>query len=135
MTRTVRRSWRGRILTAGCIVAGSLGSLSAQTTTRSQPTRVVVIGCLKRALASAADAKTAGLTITDFRGGPSPTFQLDAEDSRLAPHTNHMLEITGVTRTPSAGAPRTLPTLEVQSVTMLSPTCWPSQDTAKTGSD
>jgi hypothetical protein len=79
--------------------------------------RITVIGCITRGSGAGAD-----LVITDFRGGPSPTFRLDPKDSRLEWHVGHTLEVVGTIAGAATGS--TPPRLNVQSVNYLSQSCW-----------
>jgi hypothetical protein len=86
--------------------------------------RLVVIGCIQRAAQSPAGSTNAEFTITDFRGGPAPTFRLDATDSKLIPWVGYTVEITGriVPGTFSATS-KTAPKLNVETVQRISRSC------------
>src|SRR5438034_6842536 len=57
--------------------------------------RFIVIGCITKPSTPPADPKNAELLITDYRGGPTPVWRLDANDTRLTPWINHTVEIAG----------------------------------------
>ena len=86
--------------------------------------RVVVIGCLKGSgQGRAGGGANAPLTIVDFRGGPSPTFQVDGSDTRLNWHVGHTVEIAG-TIAPGGRGGAMGQRLNVQSVNYISTSCW-----------
>ena len=74
--------------------------------------RVVVIGCIQRAW-----------TITDFRGGPTPTYRLDANDSKLVPWVGYTVEITGTIVGPYGVTSKEQPLLKVEKVDRISRSC------------
>jgi len=80
-------SWR-LAATAAVLTCALETALTAQQA--GGGTRITVIGCITRGTGAGAD-----LVITDFRGGPSPTFRLDPKDSRLDWHVGHTVEVVG----------------------------------------
>ena len=79
------------------------------------PNRVIVIGCLER--------KNAELSITDFRGGSTPTYRLDAKDDKLIPWVGYTVEITGRLDGAYHAGSTDVPRLNVQKVDRISRTC------------
>ena len=87
--------------------------------------RVVVIGCLRASgQGRAGGGANAALTIVDFRGGPSPTFQVDGSDTRLNWHVGHTIEIAGTIAPGGARGGAMAQRLNVQSVNYISTSCW-----------
>ena len=107
-------------LTCAVAVAGlCLPTGAAAQASTAGPKKLIVIGCVKQT----AQGGAAELTITDFRGGPASTFQLDPKDAKLAPlHVGHEVELAG-TIDPSAGT-KAAPRLKVETVQWLSTACW-----------
>jgi hypothetical protein len=110
--------WRLPVASAliwGALV-GARVPVMGQTRAATEAGQVVVIGCIRQAATE--------LTITDYRGGPAPTFRLDAGDSRLTPWVNDTVEIHGTIVAGSGGADsKEPPRLSVSSVYLISRGC------------
>ena len=98
-------------------------TVAAQQGAATGAARVVVIGCLRASGQGRAGGANAALTIVDFRGGPSPTFQVDGSDTRLNWHVGHTVEIAG-TIAPGGRGGAMAQRLNVQSVNYISTSCW-----------
>jgi hypothetical protein len=119
------RSWRRTpVSIASVVVAGFVaygGSVSAQAP-RPSTSQVVVIGCITQT--SGANPR---MVITDVRGGPMPSFQLDPNDAKLTLHVGHTVEVSGTLVAGSdgdAGAKGGSLKLNVDSVKWVSSSCW-----------
>ena len=121
-------------IVCAAVVGVAVGSASAQQRPASStsPNRIVVIGCLQRARAvsieiliepdqqprtvvGGADA----FTIRDFRAGG---YRLEGDEKLLTLHPGHQVEIAGTVL--ERGGPTTTPRFKVESLHLLSPTCW-----------
>jgi hypothetical protein len=51
------------------------------------------------------------------------SYKLDADDSKLAPHVGHKVEITGSLDQASSSSPSSSPRLKVDNVKMIATTC------------
>lgn len=110
------------LMCAAVALLGALPALMGQGT--ADPPRLVVIGCIKQATQNQAGSTNPEFTITDFRGGPAPTFRLDAKDSKLIPWVGYTVEITGKIVPGSFSATsNTVPKLNVEKVQRISRSC------------
>ena len=85
--------------------------------------RIVVIGCIQRAVQGQAGGKNAEFTITDFRGGPLSKFRLDANDDKLIPWLGYTAEITGRVAAGYRVGSNEIPRLNVEKVDRISRSC------------
>jgi len=108
-------------LCALAFLVGATPTLMAQGGTASS-NRVIVIGCIKPA-AGATDPKSTEWSITDFRGGSTPTYLLDGKDSKLAPWIGYAVEITGTVAPGYKAGSKDAPKLNVEKVDRISRTC------------
>jgi hypothetical protein len=128
-----RNAWSYAI---GAIACAATVGLVAQTATpqRSGPSsgsarRFVVIGCISEPAGSTAENRgaTTGtrFIITDTRAAAASVYGLDGDQSQLAIHVGHTLEIAGSV---SAGSDTgrgnaNAPVLRVESLTYISKSC------------
>jgi hypothetical protein len=96
------------LVVTALIVAASAAQAQSPT---PGPTTMVVIGCLER-------GGPGGFLIKDFRNGLP--YRLEAKAETLDWHVGHHLEVHGVIQ---SGSSSDSPTLKVESVLYLSPTC------------
>ena len=100
-------------------------TVTAQQGAATGAQRIVVIGCLRASgQGRAGGGATAELTLTDFRGGPSPTFRVDGSDTRLNWHVGHTVEIAGTIAAGGGRGGAMGQRLNVQSVNYISTSCW-----------
>ena len=117
--------WRRTpVRVASVMVAGIVGYYSGMSAQGPRPgnSTVVVIGCITQT--SGANARMA---ITDVRGGPMPSFQLDPNDAKLTLHVGHTVEVSGTLvggGDADTGAKGGSLRLNVDSVKWVSSSCW-----------
>jgi hypothetical protein len=117
-----RRAVVSVLMCAAAVLLKGLPALMGQGT--AEPPQLVVIGCIKPAAQNQAGSANAEFTITDFRGGPTPTFRLDAKDSKLIPWVGYTVEITGKIVPGSFSATSNAPPkLNVEKVQRISRSC------------
>lgn len=109
---------------AAVVAAGTLAPVLGQSAATTGSKRFVVIGCIKPAVPDQPGNKNAELTITDYRGGPAPTFRLDPNDVKLTPWANYTVELTGTLAAGSSGTgPNAIFGLNVEKVSVISRGC------------
>ena len=83
-------SWIGCL---ACVATIAVPHLAAQRqpVESGVPTKVTVIGCLK----PSGSAPNADVMVTDYRGGPAPTFKVTGEAEQLRVNMNQTVEIVG----------------------------------------
>ena len=117
---------RVRVIVSGIFWSAMVGILGAQTGipkgTQLNPGRAtagsanaIVIGCVSRQ----GEGASSTFIITDARPKPPAPYRLDGDADLLRMHVGHTLEIGGLV----SGATTAAPTLKVQSLTYISPTC------------
>lgn len=104
------------------VVATFQANLLAQAAPSASPRKVVVLGCVKQT----GTQPKVELTITDMRGGPAPTFRLDANDSKVSWLVGQTVELAGtIPAAPAASGTAAMapPRLTVDSVNRIAITC------------
>lgn len=101
-------------LVCAAVLVASMAAARAQTPPQEEANRFVVIGCIEA-------AKQGPPTITDFRGGKTATFRLDAEDERVKRHVGHTVEVHGPLA--RAADDQTPPRLTVQKLHPIAARC------------
>lgn len=110
-------SWIG-----GCMCAAMVATAGTQLAGQGgTPTKVTVIGCLK----ASGTGPSAEITISDYRGGPAPSFKLTGEAEQLRLNVNQTVEIVGSIVPGSAAG--NVSTLKVEKMHRVSVSCWPAQ--------
>lgn len=127
------RPWTFHVALGCASVVCAASTLAAQTPARPstptspKPTKFVAIGCVSRQPTgnAGAAAKGGAFILTDTRGEQPTVYRLDGDESTLAFHVGHMVEVAGpVTAAPAGrGANRPGPTLKVGSLTYISRSC------------
>jgi hypothetical protein len=125
------RSWSPIFSGLACaaLLGAAPANLISQTPPASETRKIVVIGCLKQAQGGAE------FTLTDVRGGPTPTFRLDGKDPKLTPWVGQTLEIAGTVAGGAPGGSSTMnaPRLTVDTVTRISVACMEPPAQPKSG--
>jgi hypothetical protein len=108
------------ITVAGCVAkapqgpTGTTGAAAGGAASAKEP---------KFVLSNAAASETAG-TAGAAAGGPiASEYKLDGDDAKLTPHVGHKVEITGTVAEAKGGAASGAPTLKVDNVKMVAPSC------------
>jgi hypothetical protein len=119
-----------KITVAGCVAkaeaaqtpTGTAGAAGAGASASAKEAKFVLQDA---SMAGGATAGTAGAPATAI----ASQYKLDGDDSKLTPHVGHKVEITGTvaeakggTEPPAASAANA-PTLKVDSVKMVAPSC------------
>ena len=129
-----RNAWSCAIVAIACAATVGLGAHAAAPQ-RSAPgsenaRRFVVIGCMSSETQGSTAANRGGAAgtrfiITDTRGPAASVYRLDGDQSQLAIHVGHTLEIAGsVSAGASAGRGNAnAPVLKVESLTYISKSC------------
>ena len=134
-----RNAWSCAIGAIACAATVGLVERTA-TAQRSAPSsgsarRSVVIGCISRETEGSTAANRGAATgarfiITDTRGPAASVYRLDGDQSQLAIHVGHTLEIAGSISAGSGSAGSgtgrgnaNAPVLKVESLTYISTSC------------
>ena len=108
-------------LTCAAVLSALVPVMGQSPAPPAAPRNYVVIGCIKETPAQA--GKTAERTITDYRGGETATFRLDANDSKLTPWVDHMMELHGTIAEPGNAVSKVAPKMNVKDVYEVSRRC------------
>jgi hypothetical protein len=127
-----RNAWSCAIGAIACAATvGLVGQTAiAQAPSSGSARRSVVIGCISRdtegsTAANRGAATGARFIITDTRGAAASVYRLDGDQSQLAIHVGHTLEIAG-SISAGSGTGRgnaNAPVLKVESLTYISTSC------------
>jgi hypothetical protein len=148
-----RRIWSATLGAIVCATTAALLAQTpppAQSSQSASAKSITVAGCIQRAekaptgtagtagaVSSAADIKfvltNAAMSPAGATSPPATSvaseYKLDADDAKLTPHVGHKVEITGTVEAartmsqPPAASAANAPTLKVDNVKMVAPTC------------